>query len=310
MASYDGIDSLKSFFRNESLNKIAISRAFHELWKRNDIQSDCNRLLEILIELMAENLDKEITPGDYRVLVKESILPVLTIENMYETFCQTHAEITQHGGQRQTRTSIKAKWGSIRQSIIDELVNNCTICAVRKPSFHPLSAKPIIAKNFLSRVQIDLIDLSYDADGEYKYICHVRDHFTRFSWAKSLTSKRAVEVAAYLFDLFHFLGSPPTILQSDNGKEFCASVIKELISLWLSVKIINGHPQHPQSQAHKKTPYELVYGDKPRGNSTLIEDLFQKKIYDEENIEMKQKIVLQSLRLQCQIGGKLDMGFS
>ena len=130
-----------------------------------------------------------------------------------------------------------------------------------------------------------------------------------------------------MFDLFHSLGSPPTILQSDNGKEFCASVIKELISLWPSVKIINGRPRHPQSQglverangilqqklgkwkentgrsdwsyglrpvilsmnqsycrAHKKSPYELVYGDKPRGNSTLIEDLFQKKIYDEEDI--------------------------
>ncbi|CAJ0878558.1 3510_t:CDS:2 [Entrophospora sp. SA101] len=61
MASYDGIDFLKTFFRNEQLNKIAIFRAFHELWKRNDIQSeenDCNRLLEILNELMAENLDK------------------------------------------------------------------------------------------------------------------------------------------------------------------------------------------------------------------------------------------------------------
>ncbi|CAG8772685.1 21772_t:CDS:2, partial [Racocetra persica] len=47
---------------NEPLNKIAISRAFHELWKRNDIQSeenDCNRLLEILNELMAENLDSD-----------------------------------------------------------------------------------------------------------------------------------------------------------------------------------------------------------------------------------------------------------
>ena len=76
----------------------------------------------------------------------------------------------------------------------------------------------------------------------------MRDHFTRFSWAKALTSKRAVEVAAYLFDLFHFIGSSPTILQSDNGKEFCAEVIEELIELWPSVKIINGCPRHPQSQ--------------------------------------------------------------
>ncbi|CAB4383228.1 unnamed protein product [Rhizophagus irregularis] len=170
------------------------------------------------------------------------------------------------------------KVGWIKQDIVEQFVNNCTICAVRKSSFHSLAAKPII---------MDLIDLSFDADDEYKYICHVRDHFTRFSWAKALTSKRAIEVAAYLFELFHFLGSPPTILQSDNGKEFCAGVIKELIEMWPTVKIINGHPRHPQSQglrSHKKTPYELVYCDKPRGNCTLIDELFAKNIYNEEDI--------------------------
>ena len=90
--------------------------------------------------------------------------------------------------------------------------------------------------------------MSYNFNGKFKHICHVCDHFSRFSWAKALTSKRAVEVAAYLFDLFRFLGSSPTILQSDNGKEFCTSVIKELVNLWPSIKIINGRPCHPQSQ--------------------------------------------------------------
>src|SRR2546423_2874482 len=52
----------------------------------------------------------------------------------------------------------------------------------------------------------------------------------------------------FLFDLFFSIGSSPTILQSDNGKEFCANVIKELVDLWPSIKIINGRPRHPQSQ--------------------------------------------------------------
>lgn len=158
-------------------------------------------------------------------------------------------------------------------------------------------------------------------------MCHVRDHFSRFSWAKALTSKRPIEVASFLFDLFHMIGSPPTILQSDNGKEFVAQVIKELMALWPSVKIINGRPRHPQSQglverangileqklgkwrettgrndwsfglrfvvvamnnswcrSHKKTPYELVYGDKPRGNCTLVNELYTNNIFDEEEI--------------------------
>ncbi|GBC53473.2 SCAN domain-containing protein 3-like [Rhizophagus irregularis DAOM 181602=DAOM 197198] len=194
---------------------------------------------------------EEITPGNYRVIVAANNNPVLAVENMYEVLCRTHAEITQHGGQRQTWKSIIERWVWIKQDIVEQFVNNCTICAVRKPSFHPLAAKPIIARNFLSRVQMDLIDLSFDADGEYKYICHA------------------------LLQLFYIM-------------------------------IINGRPRHPQSQglverangilqqklamnnswcrSHKKTPYELVYGDKPRGNCTLIDELFAKNIYNEEDI--------------------------
>lgn len=141
-------------------------------------------------------------------------------------------------------------------------------------------------------------------------------------------------MAAFLFDLFFLIGSPPTILQSDNGKEFCANVIKELMDLWPSVKVINGRPRHPQSQglverangtlqqrlgkwreysgrndwsyglrlvvmsmnnsicrSHKKTPFELVYGGHPRGNCSLIDELFVRGIYNEEDIPETIKIV-------------------
>jgi len=112
---------------------------------------------------------EEITPGDYRVIVKTSNKPVLIVENMYETLCQTHAEITQHGGQKQTWKSVVDKWDWIRQDIVENFVNNCAICAVRKPSFHPLAAKPIIAKNFLSRIQVNII--LYYTVSIYNNIC-------------------------------------------------------------------------------------------------------------------------------------------
>ncbi|CAG8662700.1 5143_t:CDS:1, partial [Diversispora eburnea] len=96
---------------------------------------------------------EEIMLDDYRIIVKDTNNPVLTKENMYEVLCQTHGEITQHGGQKQTWKSLRERWGWVKQSIVEQFVNNCTICALRKPSFHPLAAKPIIAKNFLSRIQ-------------------------------------------------------------------------------------------------------------------------------------------------------------
>jgi hypothetical protein len=47
-----------------------------------------------------------------------------------------------------------------------------------------------------------------------------------------LTSKLAAEVGFQLLDIFLLFGAPH-ILQSDNGCEFTANIIKELKDMWL-----------------------------------------------------------------------------
>jgi transposase InsO family protein len=126
-------------------------------------------------------------------------------------------------------------------------VARCTSCCTRKSFPAPVSAKPIVSNGFLHRVQIDLVSFERNPDGKYRYIAHLRDHFTRFSWTCPLQSKEASEVAAFIFSVFTVFG-PPLILQSDNGREFTAKVIYELIALWQDIHIINGRPRHPQSQ--------------------------------------------------------------
>ncbi|CAG8703222.1 26165_t:CDS:2, partial [Gigaspora rosea] len=203
---------------------------------------------------------EEITPGDHRVVVKATGNPVLIRERFYDVFCHIHSVVTEHGGQKQTWISVSEKWGWVKQSLVEKFVNNCTVYAIRKPAFHPLAAKPIIAKNFLSRIQ-------------------------------ALTSKRAIKVAAYLFELFHSLGSPLMILQSDNGKEFVA---QQKLGKWqentgrkdwsFGLRFVVVEMNNSWCRSHKKIPYELVYGYKPRGNSTLVNELYDKQIYNKEDI--------------------------
>ncbi|CAG8836363.1 3416_t:CDS:1, partial [Racocetra persica] len=88
----------------------------------------------------------------------------------------------------------------IPQSFIKEFVKNCTTCATRRNFPNPVAAKPIISNAFLNRVQVDLISMTSIPNGDYHYICHIRDHYTRYSWARALTSKRPIEVAIFLFD--------------------------------------------------------------------------------------------------------------
>lgn len=253
---------------------------------------------------------EDLNVGEHRVMVKGTDKPVLVVENMYEVLCVTHAEVNRHGGQKQLWKTMTTNWGWIKQELTEQFVNNCAVCATRKTSSRPLAPRAVTARRFLSRVQVDLIDMSFNPDRDMRYICHVRDQFSKFSWARAVASNWATEVASYLFDLFHLIGSPPTILQSDHGKEFCDSVIQQLVHMWPSVKISSGRPANSQNteQANgtlrqklekwmqdtgrtdwafglrfavlsmnhsycrlsKKTPFELVYGDRPRGNKKSI----------------------------------------
>ena len=177
----------------------------------------------------------------------------------------------------------------------------------------------------MTRAQVDLIDRTSRPDEDYKWILHARDHFTKYSWAYPLTSKRAEEVAEKLTEIFCNFG-PAKILQSDNGREFVAKVINEIANLWPELVIIHGRPRHPQSQgciergngdlhvklgkwveengeqwskglkfvvhaintstakATGKTPYELVFGQRPREDFTL-QTLADQNVLNEEDID-------------------------
>ena len=71
--------------------------------------------------------------------------------------------------------------------------------------------RPILSKDFSSRGQVDLIDMQSMAHMGYKWIMVYQDHLTKFCVLRSLTSKRAAEVAYQLMDVFLLFGAP-TIL--------------------------------------------------------------------------------------------------
>lgn len=84
-----------------------------------------------------------------------------------------------------------------------------------------------------------------DLDEEFKWICHLRDHFSKYSVASPMPNKTSEEVVKVVLNWILHLG-PPKILQSDNGTEF-----KGALTLLLrrhGIQVINGRPRHPQSQ--------------------------------------------------------------
>ena len=127
-------------------------------------------------------------------------------------------------------------------------LNLCETC--QKKANHKrkgLVIRPIISDEMNSRAQIDLIDMQSQADKDFKFIFVYQDHLTKFVQLRPLKTKRAEEVAYTLLDIFTILGAP-SILQSDNGREFCNQVIEEICAMWDGLKIVHGKPRHSQSQ--------------------------------------------------------------
>lgn len=185
---------------------------------------------------------------------------VVFIESYFTILNDIHRS-TGHGGRDKMRFECNQHYYWLPSSTIDLFLECCSSCQVRKSVKAPVISTAIISVGFLTRLQMDLIDLRTRPDKDYKWILHCKDHYSKYSWCYPLISKEAQGVANSLMTLFYQFG-PCKILQSDNGKEFTAGVIKHLTNIWPGLMIINGRPRHPQSQG-------LV----ERGNSTLCDIL-------------------------------------
>lgn len=88
--------------------------------------------------------------------------------------------------------------------------------------------KPIVFSHINSHgQQTDLIDMQACSYCDYKFICMYQGHPTKFLMPKPLISKCVEVVAFILLDIF-IIFEAPCMLQSNNGLEFCNSVINSL----------------------------------------------------------------------------------
>ena len=81
----------------------------------------------------------------------------------------------------------------------------------------------------------------------FKWILNVVDHWLKFTFAlfpfpqKSVTSDLETWVLTFI--------GLPSIIQSDNGREFVDNLFEEMLASWPgSVQHVSGQPRYPQSQ--------------------------------------------------------------
>lgn len=86
-------------------------------------------------------------------------------------------------------------------------------------------------------------------DGDYNYIGHVVDHFSKFRILFPMKGKSANEFASNFFRRFLATFGLPKILHSDNGAEYINHVMDAVAVIWPGeVSFVHGKPRHSQSQ--------------------------------------------------------------
>lgn len=177
----------------------------------------------------------------------ESVKYFMHLEEMYEIIEDAHVK-TGHGGKHRIEHHLKQKYSNVNREAILIFLSLCKTChEKRSSSKRGIVVKPMIFTDTLARGQVDLIDMQSCKSDDFKFILNYQDHLSKFIVLKALTTKTAVEVAHKLLDIFCLLGTP-TVLQSDNSKEFVNGVLNELIVLWPETRIAHGKPRHSQSQ--------------------------------------------------------------
>ncbi len=100
-------------------------------------------------------------------------------------------------------------------------------------------------KRTFRRVQINFINMQHELSGQYKWIFHAKDFFSKYSWLYLLQAKKSEPIARVLKQwLMAF--KPLKIIQCNNRKKFQGALL--LVLKKYGIKLVNSNPQLPQMQ--------------------------------------------------------------
>ena len=113
-----------------------------------------------------------------------------------------------HAGIKKTFESLQQYVWGIRRQDVEYLIRRCKVCCFKAKTNTKAPLTPIVATRVMERLQIDLIDMRHTPDGRFKWICHIKDHFSKFSALYACKSKQASEITDCVANFMMFCGEP------------------------------------------------------------------------------------------------------
>lgn len=161
------------------------------------------------------------------------------------------SDVYQHvlGGRNKMFYEVKQRRLAISKRRVTEWLKGSKQYQVNK--YQPRKTiKPILSSKPLERLQIDLAYIERDTEEQVThYVLVVIDHFTKYVWLFPTTSKSVWTMAEHLATVVRSHGVP-SIIQSDNGKEFAdiARKVERVLGRSIRTQHITSMPYAPQTQ--------------------------------------------------------------
>lgn len=168
-------------------------------------------------------------------------------EELFELLDDAHI-ITGHGGRDRMVKHLKSKYKNITYKDILIFLSLCDPCLQKqKCQKKGIIVKPPLFKELIRRCQVDIINFESHTDDDYKFILVYQDLHTKFVILRALKSKSTSEVCEHIIDIFTLLGAP-SVLLSDNGREFVDQIISKLVDIWPNFKIVHGKTRRNETE--------------------------------------------------------------
>jgi transposase InsO family protein len=154
---------------------------------------------------------------------------------------------------------------NVSEREVKQFLALCPVCSKENPQIPKTKGakKPILSTQFRDRFQIDLIDYGKhpmkDVYGVLmRWLIVVKDHCTGLIYLRAIPRKRPKFVAFELNHIFGLIGYP-AIFHTDNGKEFTAQVIVDMVkAMNRGIMTVTGRPRKPQDQGSVENVNKLV----------------------------------------------------
>ena len=116
-------------------------------------------------------------------------------------------------------------------------IKSCTVCIARKsPCPRKVPMGHVNVGHHWERVAMDLLDMSVTTTRGNRYVLVMVDCFTRWTEALPLPDKTAKSVADAFFNQIVCRFGMPSVIHSDQGREFENKIMQELCLLAAHIK--------------------------------------------------------------------------